>query len=53
MVILSALDKGTGIAGPTAQPQPWPEPQGSSVDFTHLCLSTVTTTQPCQPCVGH
>lgn len=53
MVILSALDKGTGISGPTAQPQPWPEPQGSSVDFTHLCLSTVATTQPCQPWVGH
>lgn len=52
-VTVSALDRGTRVTSPTAQPHLCTEPQGSLADFTYFGLRTATTAQPCQPCVGH
>lgn len=38
MVILESPGQGTGVPGPTAQPRPSREPQGSLADFTHLVV---------------
>lgn len=49
---VSALDRGTRVTSPTAQPHLCTEPQGSLADFTYFGLRTATTAQPCQSCVG-